>query len=47
VVLAGRDVIKFGPGESRLSHAPDESIDLDQVVAARAFYAAVAEEYLA
>ncbi len=40
------DAIKVGPGTSRRSHTPDESVDLPEVVAARAFYARVAERYL-
>jgi acetylornithine deacetylase len=45
--LRGLDAIKVGPGTSRRSHTPDESVDLPEVAAARAFYAAVAREYLA
>jgi acetylornithine deacetylase len=41
------DAIKVGPGTSRRSHTPDESVNLSEVTAARAFYARVAEEYLA
>lgn len=41
------DAIKVGPGTSRRSHTADESIDLPEVTAARAFYARVAEAYLA
>ena len=40
------DAIKVGPGTSRRSHTPDESVDLDEVTAARSFYAALALEYL-
>lgn len=40
------DAIKVGPGTSRRSHTPDESVDLAEVTAARAFYASVAERYL-
>lgn len=40
------DAIKVGPGTSRRSHTPDESVDLDEVIAARPFYAALAREYL-
>ncbi len=40
------DAIKVGPGTSRRSHTPDEAVDLDEVVAARPFYAALALEYL-
>ena len=35
------------PGTSRRSHTPDESVNLSEVIAARAFYARVIEEYLA
>ncbi|MBK7595377.1 MAG: M20/M25/M40 family metallo-hydrolase [Gemmatimonadetes bacterium] len=41
------DAIKVGPGTSRRSHTPDESVNLSEVIAARAFYARVIEEYLA
>ena len=41
------DAIKVGPGTSRRSHTPDEAVDLAEVTAARAFYANVAERYLA
>lgn len=40
------DAIKCGPGTSRRSHTPDESVDLDEVLAARPFYTALALEYL-
>jgi acetylornithine deacetylase len=40
------DAIKCGPGTSRRSHTPDEAVDLDEVTAARAFYATLALEYL-
>jgi acetylornithine deacetylase len=40
------DAIKVGPGTSRRSHTADESVDLPEVVAARALYARVAERYL-
>ena len=40
------DAIKVGPGTSRRSHTPDESVNLSEVIAARAFYARVIEEYL-
>ncbi len=46
VFLRGVDAVKFGPGESRLSHGPDESVALGDVAQARAFYAALAQEYL-
>jgi acetylornithine deacetylase len=40
------DAIKVGPGTSRRSHTPDESVDLPEVSAARALYVRIAEEYL-
>jgi acetylornithine deacetylase len=40
------DAVKCGPGTSRRSHTPDEHVDLPEVTAARAFYAAVARAYL-
>ncbi|MEP6589870.1 MAG: M20/M25/M40 family metallo-hydrolase [Gemmatimonadota bacterium] len=40
------DAIKVGPGTSRRSHTPDESVNLSEVTAARAFYARTAEAYL-
>ncbi len=40
------DAVKVGPGTSRRSHTPDESVDLPEVIAARALYARVAERYL-
>ena len=40
------DAVKCGPGTSRRSHTADESVDLPEVTAARALYAAVAQEYL-
>lgn len=41
------DAIKVGPGTSRRSHTPDESVNLSEVTAARTFYARVARGYLA
>ncbi len=40
------DALKCGPGTSRRSHTADECVDLDEVTAARAFYGALAQEYL-
>ena len=40
------DAIKVGPGTSRRSHTADESVNLSEVTAARAFYAQAAEAYL-
>jgi acetylornithine deacetylase len=47
VFLRDRDAIKCGPGTSRNSHTPDEWVDQTEVSAARAFYARLAEQYLA
>ena len=47
VFLRESDAVKCGPGTSRRSHTPDEYVDLPEVSAARAFYGAVAERYLA
>jgi acetylornithine deacetylase len=47
VFLRHADAVKCGPGTSRRSHTPDEHVDLPEVVAARAFYARLAEAYLA
>jgi acetylornithine deacetylase len=46
VFLKDVDVVKCGPGDSRLSHAPNEWVALSEVRAARAFYATLAQEYL-
>lgn len=46
VFVRGADAIKCGPGTSRRSHTPDECVDLPEVTAARAFYSALAREYL-
>lgn len=40
------DAIKLGPGDSRQSHRPDESIRLSEIDEAAALYASVAREYL-
>ncbi len=47
VFVRQADAIKCGPGTSRRSHTPDEYVDLPEVTAARAFYAALTKEYLA
>ena len=47
VFVRHTDAIKCGPGTSRRSHTPDESVDLPEVTAARRFYADLAKEYLA
>ena len=47
VFLRDRDSFKCGPGTSRRSHTPDESVDLAEVSAARQFYRQLAESYLA
>jgi acetylornithine deacetylase len=44
--LRSLDAIKVGPGTSRRSHTPDESVDLAEVTAARLFYGQVCQEYL-
>jgi acetylornithine deacetylase len=46
VFLRHLDAIKCGPGTSRLSHTPDEWVDLAEVTAARAFYAGLAMRWL-
>lgn len=46
VFLRHLDTVKCGPGTSRRSHTADECVDLDQVSAARRFYADLAGEYL-
>ncbi|MGB7211972.1 MAG: M20/M25/M40 family metallo-hydrolase [Gemmatimonadales bacterium] len=46
VFLRGSDTVKCGPGTSRRSHTADECVELDEVTAARAFYARAAKEYL-
>jgi acetylornithine deacetylase len=46
VFVRDTDAVKCGPGTSRRSHTPDESVDLPEVAAARAFFLALAEEYL-
>jgi acetylornithine deacetylase len=46
VFVRGSDALKCGPGTSARSHTADECVDLPELAAARAFYAAVAREYL-
>jgi acetylornithine deacetylase len=46
VFVRDTDAFKCGPGTSRRSHTADEYVDLPEVSAARAFYAALAREYL-
>ena len=46
VFVREQDAIKCGPGTSRRSHTADEYVDLPELSAARAFYAALAREYL-
>jgi acetylornithine deacetylase len=46
VFFGDADVVKCGPGDTRLSHAPNEWVSLAEVSAAREFYAALAGEYL-
>ncbi len=45
--LRALDAVKLGPGTSRRSHTPDESVNLSEVSAARLLYAAIARNYLA
>jgi acetylornithine deacetylase/succinyl-diaminopimelate desuccinylase-like protein len=40
------DAVKCGPGTSKVSHTPDEWVDLAEVTAARSFYAALVRTYL-
>ncbi len=47
VFLRHCDAFKCGPGASARSHTPDEWVELSEVAQARAFYAALATEYLA
>lgn len=47
VFFREQDAFKCGPGTSRRSHTPDESVDLPEVSAARAFYSELARTYLA
>jgi acetylornithine deacetylase len=47
VFLRHVDAVKCGPGSSRRSHTPDESVDLPEVTAARRFYADLVRGYLA
>lgn len=46
VFVKDLDAIKCGPGTSRRSHTPDESVDLPEVTQAREFYLALATEFL-
>lgn len=39
------DAVKCGPGTSARSHGPDECVEVDEVRAARAFFAALAEAW--
>jgi acetylornithine deacetylase len=47
VFLKDADAVKCGPGESDLSHRPDECVSLQHLFEARGFYTALAREYLA
>jgi acetylornithine deacetylase len=47
VFLKDADAIKCGPGNSELSHRPDECVSLQHLIEARSFYTALAREYLA
>ena len=46
VFFRERDAFKCGPGTSRRSHTADEYVDVDEVSAARSFYADLARAYL-
>lgn len=46
VFLRETDAVKCGPGTSRRSHTPDESVDLAEVTAARQLYLDLARQYL-
>jgi acetylornithine deacetylase len=46
VFLREADGVKLGPGDSRLSHTPEERIELSEVEAGARLYADVAREYL-
>jgi acetylornithine deacetylase len=46
VFLRDVDAVKIGPGASQRSHTPDEWIDVQEVSAARRFFAELATEYL-
>ena len=46
VFLKDVDVVKCGPGDTRLSHTPDEWVSLAEDRAAREFYVRLAQEYL-
>jgi acetylornithine deacetylase len=46
VFFGDADVVKCGPGDTLLSHAPNESVSLAEVSAAREFYATLAQEFL-
>ena len=41
------DAVKLGPGDSRQSHTPDETLELDQVRQAASLYETLAREFLA
>lgn len=45
VFLRHLDVVKWGPGDSRRSHAPDEAVDLAEVAEARRLYALLGRTY--
>ena len=46
VFLRHVDAFKCGPGTSKVSHTPDEYVDLAEVTAARSFYAKLVRQYL-
>jgi acetylornithine deacetylase len=46
VFVRHTDAFKCGPGTSRLSHTPDEYVEVPEVIAARGFYAELVRTYL-
>lgn len=46
VFLRHVDAFKCGPGTSKVSHTPDEWVELGEVTAARSFYAGLVRRYL-
>jgi acetylornithine deacetylase len=46
VFLRGADAVKCGPGDTRLSHAPDEWVAIAEVRAARDLYRTAVTDYL-
>jgi len=46
ISLRDVDAVKFGPGDSRLSHTNRECVPVDEILEAARFYAAIARAYL-